>query len=185
MTATMTAAAKENPLLKPFDTPHQTPPFSQVDDSMWMPAIDNAIALAEKDIQAITDNTAKPTFDNTIVALEKSGSQLNSVLGMYFALLSANATGAMMEQSLEISSKLSDYSTSIILNEKLWHRVKAVYDQRANLKLDKEQQMLLKRTYDSFAQSGATLEGKDRDEYKKLSAELSALTTQFGQNVQK
>ena len=185
MTAILTAQADGNPLLKPFDTLHQTPPFSRVDNTMWIPAVDNAIALAQKDIQAITDNPAKPTFENTIVALDRAGAQLNSVLGMYFALLSANADEEMMAQSVEISSKLSDYSTSITLNQKLWERVKAVYDERAALHLDAEDSTLLRNTYDSFAQSGATLTGKDRDEYKRLSSELSALTTKFGQNVQR
>ena len=175
----------ENPLLKPFDTPHGTPPFKSIDNTMWIPAVDRGIELANKDIQAIVDNPAAPDFKNTIVALEGAGAELNRALGVFFPLMSANADDEMMAQSLEISAKLSDYSTSLILNEPLWKRVKAVYDDRAKYNLGKEDSMLLQKTYDSFAQSGANLVGKDREEFKRLSAELSALTTQFGQNVQK
>lgn len=175
----------ENPLFKPFDTVHGTPPFSKIDNSMWMPAVDRGIDLARKEIDAIVSNPAEPDFSNTIVAYEAVGDDLNRVLGVYFPLLSANNDNEMMELSLEISRKLSDYSTAIILNEPLWNRVRAVYDRRAELGLAPEDSMLLQTVYDSFAQSGATLKGADREKFKALSAELSELTTRFGQNVQK
>lgn len=179
-------ASAQNPLTEPFaGTAHGTPPFSRINNNHWIPAVDNGIAKAQAEIKAITDNKAKPTFENTIVALERAGADLDRALGVYFPLLSANADEEMMNQSIEISSKLSDYSTSIILNKPLWERVKAVYDNRANLKLTPEQSMLLQNTYDSFALSGATLEGEDRETYRKLSAELSSLTTLFDQNVKK
>lgn len=180
---TMSAA---NPLMSPFaGTPHGTTPFSAIDDSMWMPAIDRGIELARADIDAITKQRSRPDFENTIVALENAGQDLNRVLNVFYPLLSANSTDAMMEVAVEASRKLSDYSTSIILNEALWQRVKAVYDDRELFNLDAEDRMLLQKTYDSFALSGAQLQGDDREEYRKLSAELSALTTTFGQNVLK
>lgn len=182
ITAIMTQA--QNPLMQPFDN-NGAPPFSKINNSHWIPAIDQSLAMAKSDIDAITANPAKPDFENTIVALEKAGSDLNRVLGVFYPLLSANADDEMMAQSVEISRKLSDYSTSIILNEPLWKRIKAVYDNRAALSLTPEDSMLLTKTYDSFAQSGANLVGEDRDKFKKLSAELSELTTKFGQNVQK
>lgn len=174
----------QNPLMQPFDN-NGAPPFSKINNSHWIPAIDQSLAMAKNDIDAITANPAKPDFENTIVALEKAGGDLNRVLGVFYPLLSANADDEMMTQSVEISRKLSDYSTSIILNEPLWKRIKAVYDNRAALTLTPEDSMLLQKTYDSFAQSGANLVGEDRDKFKKLSAELSELTTKFGQNVQK
>lgn len=176
----------ETPLYEPFTgTPHGTAPFSQFNDSMWMPAIDRGIDLARKEIDAITAQTAAPDFENTIVALEGVGEDLDRVLNVFYPLMSANSTDAMMEIAVEASGKLSDYSTAITLNEKLWERVKAVYDNRANLNLNSEDSMLLQTTYDSFALSGATLQGEDREKYCELSSELSALTTAFGQNVLK
>lgn len=175
----------ENPFFAPFNTPYGTAPFDSITDDMWMEAIDRGIDLAQQEINAITMNRARPDFDNTIVALEKSGQDLNRVLNVFYPLLSANSNDKMMEISLEASKKLSDYSTSIILNEALWNRVKAVYNDRALFNLTPEDETLLQKTYDSFAQSGANLEGEDREKFRKLSAELSALTTSFGQNVLK
>ncbi len=175
----------ENIFDKPFDTVHGTPPFSQFDDSQWMPAIDRGIELARQEINAITKQRSRPDFENTIVALERSGKDLDRVLGVFYALLEANSTPAMMDVAMEASAKLSDYSTSIILNEALWRRIKEVYENRALFNLDKEDEMLLQKTYDSFALAGANLQGEDREKFRKLSSELSALTTAFGQNVLK
>ena len=179
------ASAQDNPLFKPFDTIHGTVPFSKINNNHWMPAIDRGIKLAKAEIDAIVSNPQAPTFVNTIVALEHVGADLDRVLGIFYNLCETDADDEMMNIMMDATGKLSDYSTSIILNEGLWKRVKAVYDNRANLKLTPEQQTLLQRTYDGFALEGATLEGQDRDTYKKLSAELSQLTTRFGQNVQK
>lgn len=175
----------ENPLYHSFNTEHGTAPFTQLNDTMWMPAIDRGIELAKKEIDAITMQRSRPDFDNTIVALERSGEDLDRVLNIFYNLLEANSNDTMMEIAMEASSKLSDYSTSIILNEALWQRVKEVYDNRELFNLDTEDMMLLQKTYDSFALSGANLQGDDREKYRELSAELSALTTAFGQNVLK
>lgn len=173
-----------SPLDAPFEgTLHGTAPFTAIDDSMWMPAIDRGIGLARAEIDAITSQRSRPDFQNTIVALENTGQDLNRVLNVFYPLLSANSTDAMMAVATEASGKLSDYSTSIILNEALWQRVKDVYDHRELFDLNDEDRMLLQRTYDSFAMSGALLQGDDREEYRRLSSELSALTTAFGQNV--
>lgn len=182
----MTLQAAVNPLMKPFeDTPHQTVPFGAIDDTMWMPAIDRGIELANAEIDAITRQRSRPDFENTIVALENVGHDLNRVLNVFYPLLSANSNDTMMEVAMEASGKLSDFSTSMVLNRELWQRVKQVYDDRELFNLDAEDMRLLQKTYDSFALNGATLEGDDRDEFKRLSAELSALTTTFGQNVLK
>lgn len=181
--ATFTMQA-ENPLFKPFEgTPHGTAPFSQLNDTMWEAAIDRGIELAKQEINAITMQRSRPDFENTIVALERSGQDLNRVLNIFYPLLSAESSDEMMEIASRTSQKLSDYSTSITLNEPLWNRVEQVYDMRDQLNLDPEEQMLLQKTYDSFALSGARLKGEDREQFRKLSAELSALTTDFGQNV--
>lgn len=181
----MANAETQNPFFTTWDTPHGTIPFSKINDTHWIPAIERGIADANAEIRAITVNRAVADFDNTIVALERVGADLDKVLGTYFSLLSADASDEMQQQSLQISQMLSEYSTSLILNQDLWKRVKAVYDKRSKFNLCPEDSMLLQKTYDSFAQSGATLEGEDREQYRKLSSRLSALTTQFGQNVKK
>jgi peptidyl-dipeptidase Dcp len=182
-TALMTQA--QNPLEADFATVHGTAPFSKITNAQYEPAIDRGIALAQKEIEAIASNSEAPTFENTIVALERTANDLNRTLNVFYPLLSANADDEMMEISIRVTPKLSEYGTSITLNRDLWKRVKTVYDNRKSLNLDDEDAMLLQKTYDSFALSGANLEGEDRETYKKLNAELSELTTKFGQNVLK
>ena len=175
----------QNPFFDDFKGVHATAPFTEIKNEHWMPAIDRGIENAQKEIDAITKQRSTPDFDNTIVALERVGADLNRVLNVFFPLLSANADDEMMNISLEASRKLSEYSTNLVLNEALWQKVKYVYDHRDLYDLTPEQKTLLQNTYDSFALSGAALEGEDRETFRKLSAELSELTTRFGQNVQK
>lgn len=132
-----------------------------------------------EEVDAIVNNRARPDFENTIEPLERSGEDLNRALGLFYALLSANSDDEMMEIAMRVSPKLSDYSTSIVLNEGLWNRVKQVYDDRELFNLTPEQKTLLQNTYDSFALQGANLQGEDRETYRRLSAELSNLTTQL------
>lgn len=174
-----------NPFAQEFHTVHNTPPFDEIKVTDYEPAIDSGIAKALADINAITSNPQAPTFENTIEALERSGKDLDRVLNVFYPLLSALSDDEMMEISLRVSPKLSDYSTTVSLNEDLWKRVRTVYDNRDKLNLTPEQATLLKNIYDSFARNGALLEGADRDTYRKLSATLSELTTRFGQNVLK
>ncbi len=168
-----------------FQTVHNTPPFSKITDADYEPAIDAGIAKAQKEIEAIVNNPQAPTFENTIVALDRAGADLDRVLNIFFNLLSADTDDEMMEISIRVTPKLSDYSTSIILNEGLWKRVKTVYNDRDKLTLTPEQKTLLQKTYDSFALEGADLQGADREKFRKLNSDLSELTTRFGQNVLK
>ena len=174
-----------NPLLNKFDTPEQTAPFSKINNFHYLPAIKAGIAKAYKEIDRIVDNIDKPTFENTIVALENSGSDLDRTLNVFYPLLSADSDEEMMQISLEASQLLSEYSTAIALNEKLWQRIRYVYDNKDKYNLDAEDSMLLQESYEGFARNGALLEGDDREEYRKLSARISELTTLFGQNVLK
>ena len=183
MVAGTAMTTAQNPFLQPFDTPEGTPPFSQIADSMWTPAIDRGIELAQAEIANITSQTQRPDFENTIVALEAVGADLDRVLNVFYPLLSAESNDAMMEVAMSAAQKLSDYSTSVTLNGDLWKRVEEVYNRRDEFDLTAEDAMLLQKTYDSFALSGAKLEGDDRESYRRLSAELSELTTRFGQNV--
>lgn len=175
----------DNPLLNRFDTPHGTIPFDEIRFEHYEPAIRHAMAEGKEEIEAICENKARPDFENTIVALEKSGRSLDRVLNVFYPLLSAISDDRMMKLSVDISPELSEYSTSITLNERLWERVKEVYDHRDEYNLDAEDRMLLKTTYESFVNNGALLAGDKREKFRQLRAELSQLTTLFGQNVLK
>lgn len=173
----------ENPLFHPYETPLGTVPFDKITVADYEPAVDRGISLGLQEVEAICNNRTVPDFENTIVALENSGKDLERSLLVFENLLSALSDDQMMELSLKLTPKLSDYFTSISLNERLWEKVKYVWEHQDQYNLDPEDKMLLKQTYDSFARNGALLEGADRETYKKLSAELSELTTLFGQNV--
>ncbi|MBQ7853955.1 MAG: M3 family metallopeptidase [Muribaculaceae bacterium] len=175
----------QNPFFQEFGTYKEASPFSKISNSHYEEAIDRGIKLAEQEIDAIVKQRSRPDFENTIVALENVGQDLNRVLNVFYPLVSAHCDNEMMEISIRVSAKLSEYSTNISLNEGLWQRIKDVYENRDMFNLDNEDKMLLQRTYDSFARSGANLQGEDREKYRKLSAELSELTTKFGQNVLK
>ena len=178
-------AKAQNPFYSEFTGPHATPLFSQITNQNMAEAIDYGIEKARAEVDAIANNPAEATFANTVEALDRCGQDLSRVLGIFFNLLSANADNEMMEISIGASAKLSDYSTSIILNEALWQRVKHVYETVDRATLTPEQQTLLQLCYEQFADNGATLEGADREKYRQLNAELSELTTRFGQNVLK
>lgn len=183
ITAIMTQA--QNPFFQEFGTYKEAAPFSKIQNCHYEEAIDRGIKLAQQEIDGIVKQRSRPDFENTIVALENVGKDLNRVLNVFYPLLSSNSDDEMMEISLRVSAKLSEYSTNISLNEGLWQKIKEVYENKDMFNLDTEDKMLLQRTYDSFARSGANLLGGNRETYRKLSAELSELTTKFGQNVQK
>ncbi|MDE5806279.1 MAG: peptidase M3, partial [Paramuribaculum sp.] len=181
----MTQAQTSNPLLGTFDTLHGTVPFSKIKVTDYEPAIDEGIRLGLQDVDNICANPATPDFNNTIVALENSGKALSQVLNIFGPLSSAMTDDEMMDISMRISPKLSDYSTTISLNPELWKRVKYVWDNTDQSKLSPEDRMLLKTTYDGFVRSGALLVGDDRETFRRLNTELSELTTRFSQNVLK
>ena len=172
-----------NPLLAEWDTPYQTPPFDKIEVTDYAPAFDAAIAEARADIDAIVADTTAPTFANTIEALERAGDKLNRIQYIFFNILEADANDEMQQVSLEVQPKLTEYSNDVALNPELFARVKAVYDQRESLELSLEEATLLEKTYKSFARSGAALDEEKKAVYREISAELSQLTLQFGQNV--
>lgn len=182
---TMSIHALENPFLnyKNWKTPHGTYPFDEIELSHYMPAFEAGIEESLKEIAVIADNPAEPTFENTIVAYEKSGRLLDVVSSCFYNLTSANTSEEMQELQMKITPKMSEYSTSIMLNEKLFSRIKTVYESRSKLKLTQEQSKMLEDIYEGFANNGANLQGKDRETYKELNTKLSNLTTQFGQNA--
>lgn len=181
------AMAETNPFFdyKNWKTPHQTYPFNDIRPEHYMPAFDEAMKRGLADIDAIVSNPAAPTFQNTIEAYEKSGEMLGIVAGCFYNLTHSETNDQLQQIEVDLSPKLSDYSATIRLNEGLFQRIKAVYEQRDKLKLNKEQQKLLDDIYESFANNGANLSPEDKQTYRELSARLSQLTLTYGQNVLK
>tara|TARA_R110000796_G_scaffold67449_2_gene154648 strand:- start:72855 stop:74870 length:2016 start_codon:yes stop_codon:yes gene_type:complete len=168
-----------NPLLSPFDTA----PFSKLKNEHFMPAFTKAIAEARAEIDAITTNTAKPTFKNTIAALDYAGQQLDRVSSVFFNLNSAETNAEIQKIAQEISPLLSEFGNDITLNEALFEKVKAVYDEKENLKLTTEEQTLLDKKYKSFSRNGANLSEDKKKRLREIDAELSKLKLLFGENV--
>ncbi len=175
----------QNPLLSSFDTPHQTAPFENIKTEHYLPAFTEAMKLGKAEIAAIVDNSEEPTFKNSIVAMDEAGSLLGRISSIFFNLNSAETNEAMQAVAREVSPLLSDYSNDIMLNEKLFARVKTVHDMKAELDLTQEQMTLLEDTYKGFVRSGANLQGEARERYREISKQLSQLSLQFDENTLK
>ena len=178
----MSTLHAQNPFLEPFDTPHGTVPFDRIKVEHFAPAVHEGIARHNREIDAITANPEAPTFRNTIVPFEKSGTLLDCVSSVFGNLLSAETNDEMQQMANELMPLMSEHSNSIFLNEKLFARIKAVYDHRADEHLNAEQAKLLEETYTAFVRHGANLQGDDKKKYRELSKELSLLSLKFSEN---
>jgi len=172
-----------NVLLEKFDTPFEVPPFDQIKQSDYVPAYKEAIKQHDAEIEAIVNNTEEPTFENTIEALELSGQLLNRIDNIFNNLTSTNSDSVMQAIAKEVSPLMSAHSDDIYLNDKLFARIKKVYEQKDNLKLDTEQAMLLDKTYKAFVRGGANLSAEDKETLRGLNKELGILSLEFGENV--
>ena len=170
-----------NPLLAEWETPHATPPFDQIKISDYEPAFETAIAVSRAEVDAIINNPAKPSFNNTIVALEKQGELLDRIAGVFFNLMECHTSDEMQAIAMRVQPKLTELGNDVSLNPELFKRVKAVYE-NPGLFLSKEDKKLLENSYKSFVRSGANLSDEDKELYRQYSSELSQLTLQFGQN---
>ena len=175
----------DNPLLTPYNTPFGTPPFDKIRIEHYEPAFDEAIRQLDEEVQKIAGNQETATFDNTVVALERSGKLLERVSSVFFNVLSAEADDEMMDISQRISPKLSESSNNIYLNELLFTRIKNIYEQKDRLQLSIEDARLLEETFEAFSIRGANLNPEDKEKYRKLSTELSLLQLTFDQNALK
>lgn len=174
-----------NPFFSNYNTPHGTVPFHLIKLEHFEPAIREGIKQQQAEIEAITAQTEAPTFENTIEAFERSGRLLERATTVFENLMSAETNDEMQELAKTLMPLLSEHANNISLNEALFHRVKAVYDQREALNLSTEQFRLLEDTYVGFARNGANLEGKDKETYRSLTNQLSLLTLQFSENLLK
>ena len=176
---------KENPLLTKWDTPYQTPPFDKIKLEHYEPAFDQAMAEQKAEIEAIASSNDKPTFANTIVAMEFAGKSLTRVAEVFYNLLSCETSDSLQAIAQRVQPKITELSNDISLNGELFARVKAVYDKRDSLGLEVDQMTLLDKSYKSFTRNGANLSEADKAVYRELTSELSGLTLEFGQNVLK
>lgn len=170
-----------NPLTSPWQTPYQTPPFDEIKNEHYEPAFHHALKIARGEIQAIADNQEEPTFDNTLAALDRSGELLDSISNIFFNLLVCNTSKELQDIAQKIQPELTAISNEISLNEKLFQRVKQVYEHRDSL--NEEEKMVTEKSYRSFIRHGAQLEDTQKEEYKRLTMRLSQLTLQFSDNV--
>ncbi|MEG0518632.1 MAG: M3 family metallopeptidase [Bacteroidales bacterium] len=174
-----------NPLLTEWNTPFGIPPFELVKPEHYMPAYKEAMAAEIAEIDAIINNKEEPNFENTILAYDNTGELLSKVSAVFGSANGVNSNDTLQNIAKELSPLQSAHSSAISLNEKLFQRIKVVYDKRADLNLDADQMRLVEETYRGFERGGANLPADKKEELKKLNAEISALQLQFGQNLLK
>ena len=185
ITAVSAADPTTNPLLKESSLPFKFPPFDKIKNEDFKSAIEAGMREQLKEIDPIANNSVKPTFDNTIVALEKTGRTLDRAERIFSNLNACNTNPEMQKIDKEIAPKLSAHRDAIHLNAKLFARVNELYDNRDKLGLDPESAYLLERYYKDFVRAGAKLSDTDKEKLKKINAELATLQTDFEQNVLK
>lgn len=178
-------ATTDNPFLTEFNTPYGTPPFDKIKVEHYEPAFLAGIEQQNKEIKAIVENTAEPTFENTIVALDNSGEILARVSGVFFALTEADTNDELAALEAKIAPMLSEHSDNIYLNQDLYKRVAALHDQEkaGELKLTTEQHYLLDKYYKGFVRSGAALDMEKQNKLREINKQLSSLTITFSNHV--
>lgn len=187
LATTVLAASAANPFFdyKNWKTPHGAYPFNEIHAEHYMPAFEQAMKQGLEEIDAIVNNPEAPTYENTIEAYERSGELFSIVAGCFFNLTSAETNDTLQQIEMELSPKMSEYASNIRLNEGLFRRIKEVYEKTDRKKLRPDQIKLLDDIYESFANNGANLSDADKQTYRELTAKLSQLTLQYGQNVLK
>lgn len=176
-------AAAPNPFLQEWKTPFGVPPFEAIKPEHFVPAFEAAMAAQRKEIDAIVSNPQAPSFANTLEAMDASGELLASVGNTFFALSGAETNDQLQAIAREMAPKLSAFRDDILLNEKLFARVKAVWDGREGITLDPDQRMLLKKTFDGFVRGGANLAPAQKERLRAVNAELAGLGVRFGDNL--
>ena len=178
-----TACKMENPLLTESPLPYGAPQFDKIRTEHYLPAFKEGIAEAKADIDAITSNPDAPTFANTIEALEFAGEKLGDVSSIFYNLLEAESSPEMQAVAEQISPMMTEYSMYVSLNDKLFQRIKDLWNRRDSLGLEPDQYKLLDDTYKSFARNGANLSPEDKQTYSKYQEELSLLSLKFSSNL--
>ena len=177
--------AKNNPLLSESALPYHVPPFDKIKNEHFAPAIEAGMREQLKEVAAVANNPEKPTFENTVVALERTGRLLDRAQRVFENLNACNTNPAMQQIEKNMAPKLAAHADAIHLNGKLFARLQQVYDNRSTLGLDPESAYLLERYYKDFVRDGAKLSDPDKEKLKKINAELATLQTEFEQDVLK
>ena len=180
---TAESLGEDNPLLASYDNKYQLPPFELIQNSHYKPAILEAIKINQKEIEAITANKETPNFKNTIEALENAGTLLNRITTTMSNLNTANTNDTLQAIAQEMAPELSKNQDNIFLNEKLFARVKKVWDNQIEYNLNAEQAKLLEKKYKAFVRNGANLHAKQKERLRKINEQLSVLSLKFGENV--
>jgi peptidyl-dipeptidase Dcp len=179
----MEKATEDNPFLSAFNTPFQVPPFDKIKEEHYLPAFKEGIKRQKKEIEAIVNNPEPPTFANTIETFDRSGSLVRDVDYIFRVIKAANTSPRLQEIAKEISPLKSGHGDDILLNAKLFQRVKAVYDQKDQLDLSEEHGMALEKYYKLFARGGANLSPEKQARLRQINKELSLLQINFGDNI--
>ncbi len=177
--------AQTNPLLGEFKAPHETAPFEQIKNEHFLPAFEESIKQGEAEVKAVVENPEKPTFENTVEALDKSGRLLSRTAGVFFNLMMSETNDELQDIAQEVSPLLTKYQNDITLNPALFERVQTVYNKKDELDLTTEQQTLLEDTYLNFVRKGANLPDSAKERFREISTELSKLSLTFDENVLK
>ena len=177
------AVDRNNPFFTEYNTPYNVPPFEKIMARHYMPAFEKGMDEGRVEIEKIVNNKSEPTFTNTIEEYDKAGKLLRNVSEVFFSQSSANTNDSLQKIEVDVSPLLSAYQDEILLNEGLFKRVKAVYDNQEKYNLDPEQKFLLDNLYKGFVRNGANLSKQDQDTLKVLNQKLSVLTVKFSQNV--
>ncbi len=174
----------DNPFFEPiWETPYGVPPFDRIEFDHYKPAFERGMSLHNEEIVAIVENKQEPTFDNTILAYDNSGEMLTRVATVFELLAAADTDEQMQALSAEIMPLLAAHSDAILMNEKLFEKIKSVYDRRLVLELDEEQSRLTEKIYRSFVRSGALLAEQDKSRLKQINEQLTSLGVEFGRNL--
>ncbi|WP_346699357.1 M3 family metallopeptidase [uncultured Alistipes sp.] len=173
----------ENPFFAEWNTPYGVPPFDRIEPEHFLPALERGMSLHDAEIDAITSNNDEATFENVILAYDNSGKMLAQVALIFDMLCAAENTPALEKIQVEVAPLLASHADKILLNGKLFERVKAVYDRRATLDLDDEQTRLLEKTYRKFVRAGALLDAEQKARLKQINEELSLAAVKFGNNI--
>src|SRR3981189_1584074 len=177
--------SQDNPFATPSELPYALPPFDRIADEHYRPAFEAGLAEQVAEVEAIAGNPETPTFDNTVVALERSGRLLSRVAGVFFNLAGSDSNDTIHELQAAFAPKLASHHDAIYLNEHLFARVSDLFQQRESLNLDAESAWLLDAYHTDFQPAGAGLPAQDQQRLRVLNAELSTLSTQFSQNLLK
>jgi len=173
----------ENPFFAEYNTPFNVPPFDRIDTTDYIPAYIEGIKKHNEEIDAIVNDSREPDFENTILAFDKSGLLLTNVSKVFDNLNEANTNPQMQEIARKIDPMMSKHTDDIFLNEKLFQRIKAVYDRRHEMNLDSQQVRVVEKYYRDFERRGANLSPDQKEQLRKINAELSMLSLTFGENI--